>query len=255
MQLRLFEGLDLSSIRLAVLSGTTVPPELSAAFEHMLPNGRVAQAWGMTELQFGSCGRLSDSRDARFNSVGRAMPGTELRVVDVETGRPLRRSTGELQVRGCSVFSGYLANAEVTAASFTPDGWFKTGDLAQMDDSGYVRLRGRIKEIINRGGVKYHPGEVEALVEAHPAVAQAAIAAIPDATLGERAACFVVLKAGNTLSLDELTLYLKEQKLAKFMWPEQLMMVGEMPMTPTRKVIKSELVRRYEEERHGRSAA
>ena len=95
-----------------------MPPELSAAFEHLLPNGRVAQAWGMTELQFGSCGRLSDTRDARFSSVGRAMPGTELRVVDVETGRPLKGSIGELQVRGCSVFSGYLDNPEITAASF-----------------------------------------------------------------------------------------------------------------------------------------
>jgi len=255
MQLRLFDGLDLSSIRLAVLSGTTVPPELSAAFEHLLPNGRVAQAWGMTELQFGSCGRLTDSRDARFNSVGRAMPGTELRVVDVDTRVPLSGRTGELEVRGCSVFSGYLNNPEITAESFSADGWFKTGDLAQMDEGGYVRLRGRLKEIINRGGVKYHPAEVESLLERHPAVAQVAIAPIPDATLGERAACFVVLKPDKTVTLDELTLYLKEQKLAKFMWPEQLMIVSEMPMTPTRKIIKSELVRRYEEERQGRSAA
>jgi acyl-CoA synthetase (AMP-forming)/AMP-acid ligase II len=255
MQMRLFDGLDLSSIRMAVLSGTTVPPELSAAFEHLLPNGRVAQAWGMTELQFGSCGRLSDPREARFNSVGRAMPGTELRVVDVETGRPLGGSTGELQVRGCSVFSGYAGNPEVTAKSFTPDGWFRTGDLAQMDERGYVRLRGRIKEIINRGGVKYHPGEVEALIEAHPAVAQAAVAAIPDATLGERAACFLVLKPGSSVTLEELTAYLKEQKLAKFMWPEHLMIVPEMPMTPTRKIIKSELIRRFDEEGRSRSAA
>jgi cyclohexanecarboxylate-CoA ligase len=148
-----------------------------------------------------------------------------------------------------------MGNPEITAASFTPDGWFKTGDLAQMDDGGYVRLRGRIKEIINRGGVKYHPGEVEALIEAHPAVAQVAITAIPDTTLGERAACFVALKPGKTLTLEEITLYLKEQKLAKFMWPEQLMIVADMPMTPTRKIIKSELVRRYEDEHHRRSAA
>jgi non-ribosomal peptide synthetase component E (peptide arylation enzyme) len=86
-------------------------------------------------------------------------------------------------------------------------------------------------------------------------VAQVAVAAIPDATLGERAACFVVLQPGKTLRLDELTLYLKEQKLAKFMWPEQLTIVAEMRMTPTRKIVKSELVRRSEEERHGRSAA
>jgi cyclohexanecarboxylate-CoA ligase/acyl-CoA synthetase len=235
LQQRLFQGVDLSPLRIVVLSGTTVPPELSAAFEHMLPNGKVMQAWGMTELQFGTCGRPGDARDVRIGSVGRAMPGTELRIAD-PGGRVLAAGkTGELQVRGCSVFSGYGGNNAAASETFTPDGWFRTGDLADMDAGGNVRLRGRIKDIINRGGVKFNPAEVEGIIATHPAVAQVAIAPVPDAVLGERAACFVVLNSGATLTLAELTGYLAARKVGKFMWPEQFEIVADMPMTPTRK--------------------
>ncbi|MGH6737793.1 MAG: class I adenylate-forming enzyme family protein, partial [Bradyrhizobium sp.] len=255
MQQRLFDGVDLSSLRIAVLSGTTVPPELSAAFEHMLPNGRVMQAWGMTELQFGTCGRPGDAREVRFNTVGRAMPGTELRVIEVNNRIVAAGEIGELQVRGCSVFSGYAANPAATAESFTADGWFRTGDLAEMDFGGNIRLRGRSKDIINRGGVKFNPAEVEPIVAAHPAVAQVAIAPLPDPVLGERAACFVMLHPGKTLGFDELKQFLEARQIAKFMWPEQLEIVTDMPMTPTRKVIKAELVRRLLEQASGRTAA
>ena len=257
MQQRLFESFDLKSVRLAVLSGTTVPPALSAAFEHLLPHGTVMQAWGMTELQFGTCGRPTDGRDVRFESVGRAMPGTELRIADADNRVLAAGETGELQVRGCSVFAGYVDNAAASAESFAADGWFRTGDLAEMDRGGNVRLRGRIKDIINRGGVKFNPAEVEAIIASHPAVVQAAIAPLPDPVLGERAACFVMLHDRAALSLDELTEFLAERNVAKFMWPEYLEIVADMPMTPTRKVIKPELVRRLLERSmaDGRSAA
>jgi cyclohexanecarboxylate-CoA ligase/acyl-CoA synthetase len=258
MQQRLFQGADLGSVRIAVLSGTTVPPALSTAFEHILPNGKVMQAWGMTELQFGTCGRLADTRDVRFDSVGRAMPGTDVRIADADDCRVLPPGEiGELQVRGCSVFSGYLGNPTATAESFTADGWFRTGDLAEMDTDGNVRLRGRIKDIINRGGVKFNPIEVEAVIASHPAVAQAVVAPIPDPLLGERAACFVVLHEKAVLNFDDLKHFLAERKIAKFMWPEQLEIVPEMPMTPTRKVIKPELVQRLlaRSDSRGRPAA
>lgn len=257
LQQRLFEGVDLAPIRIAVLSGTAVPQPLSAAFEHMLPNGKVMQAWGMTELQFGTCGRPSDPRDVRIGSVGWAMPGTELRIAGAD-GRALPAGeTGELQVRGCSVFSGYVGNSSATSETFTADGWFRTGDLADMDAGGNVRLRGRSKDIINRGGVKFNPAEVESIIASHPAVAQVAIAPVPDPVLGERAACFVVLQERAMLGFEELTRFLAERKVAKFMWPEQLKIVADMPMTPTRKVIKPELVRRLlaQAEMQGRPAA
>ncbi len=244
MQRRLFHGVDLEPIRIAVLSGTTVPPALSTAFEYMLPRGKVMQAWGMTELQFGTCGRPADARQVRMHSVGRAMPGTALRVADAESRVAAAGEIGELQVRGCSVFSGYVGNAAANAETFTADGWFRTGDLAEMDGDGNVRLRGRTKDIINRGGVKFNPTEVENIIASHPAVAQTAIAPVPDPVFGERAACFVVLHEKAALGFDELTRFLAERKVAKFMWPEQLEIVADMPMTPTRKVIKLELVRR-----------
>jgi cyclohexanecarboxylate-CoA ligase len=245
LQQKLLADVDLSALRFAVLSGSTVPASMSAAFEEMLPNGRVVQAWGMTELQFGACSRPSDPRAVRFETIGRATPGTELRVADGEDRMLPRGEVGELQARGCSLFSGYLRNAEASGAAFTAGGWFRTGDLASMDELGNVLLRGRSKELINRGGVKFNPIDMEIAIAGHPAVAQVAIAPVPDDVLGERACCFVVLKNTASLSLDELKAFLAERKFAKFTWPEQLTIVSDMPVTPTRKVIKTELVSRY----------
>jgi len=245
IQQRLFVGVDFTALRFAVLSGSTVPAALSAAFEDLLPNGRVVQAWGMTELQFGACSRPSDPRDVRFETIGRATPGTELRVTDSEDRVLPSGGIGELQVRGCSLFSAYAGNPNASRVAFTADGWFRTGDLASMDEGGNVLLRGRTKDLINRGGVKFNPIDMEIAIASHPAVAQVAIAAIPDEVLGERASCFVVLKSGASLSFEQLKAFLSERKFAKFTWPEQLAIVSDMPVTPTRKVMKAELVNRY----------
>jgi cyclohexanecarboxylate-CoA ligase len=245
MRQDLFKGLDLSAIRFAVLSGTNVPVPLSQAFEAMLPNGKVQQAWGMTELQFGACSRINDSSDIRFGTIGRATPGTELRVTDADGHALPPGETGELQVRGCSLFSGYVRNPEATAAAFTADGWFRTGDLAAMDAAGNVQLRGRTKELINRGGIKINPSDLEAAIATHPAVADVAIAPVPDGVLGERAACFVTLNRDATFDFETLKSFLADKKFAKFTWPEQLEIVTDMPMTPTRKIMKAELVRRF----------
>jgi cyclohexanecarboxylate-CoA ligase/acyl-CoA synthetase len=245
LQQKLFTDVDFSALRFAVLSGSTVPATLSAAFEELLPNGRVVQAWGMTELQFGACSRPSDSRAVRFDTIGRATPGTELRIANDENQVLPRGEVGELQVRGCSLFSGYVRNPEANRTAFSGDGWLRTGDLASMDDAGNVLLRGRSKELINRGGVKFNPIDMEIAIAGHPAVAQVAIAPIPDPLLGERASCFVVLKDGASLSFEDLKTFLAERKFAKFTWPEQLAIVADMPVTPTRKVIKKELVAQY----------
>jgi cyclohexanecarboxylate-CoA ligase len=245
LQQRLFADVDFTALRFAVLSGSTVPATLSAAFEELLPNGRVVQAWGMTELQFGACGRPSDPRQVRFETIGRATPGTELRVTDGEDRVLPSGEVGELHVRGCSLFSGYVRNPEASRAACTGDGWFRTGDLASMDEAGNVLLRGRTKDLINRGGVKFNPIDMEIAIAGHPAVAQVAIAPMPDAVLGERASCFVVLKKGASLSFEEMTAFLRERQFAKFTWPEQLAIVSDMPVTPTRKVMKAELVKRY----------
>lgn len=195
----------------------------------------------MTELQAGSFTRPGNPAMIRHRSAGAASPGTELRVVG-EDGRVLEPDAeGELEVRGCSVFTGYLDNDAATAAAFSPDGWFRTGDLARLDAEGHLRLIGRVKDVINRGGVKFNPADVESLVGRLPGVAECAIVPVPDPVLGERACCFVLPREGATVTLEAIRSHLEGHHVAKYKWPEQLEVVGEMPMTPTRKVIKSRL--------------
>jgi len=112
-----------------------------------------------------------------------------------------------------------------------------------MSETGHVRITGRIKDIINRGAVKLNPSDVEALIDQHGAVLQSAIVPVPDPILGERACCCVVLKPGETLSLDALCAWLQSKGVAKIKWPELLVSIAEMPMTPTRKIIKGELIK------------
>ena len=233
--------MDLSSVRLVVLAGAAVPPDLVRALAPHLPNGEVCQLWGMTELQAGLYTRIGDGVDLAARSAGQASPGTEVRIAD-EHGREVPRGEeGELQARGPSVFAGYYENPEATSAAFTADGWFRSGDTARMDEAGNVTLTGRLKDVINRGGVKYNPQELELLVESLPAVVQCAIAPVPDERLGERACCYVVLGPAESVTLEAICDFLLGHGIAKFKLPERLEIVEEMPLTPTRKVIKGRL--------------
>jgi non-ribosomal peptide synthetase component E (peptide arylation enzyme) len=149
---------------------------------------------------------------------------------------------GELQVRGPLLFSGYLDNPAATRDAFTADGWFCTGDLGERRDGSFYSIVGRNKDIINRGGVKFNPADIEALLEAHPKVMQAAVVPMPDPILGEKACAFVTLKPGAAApALEEVVAYLLEQRIAKNKLPERLVVIDEMPLTPTRKIIKGRL--------------
>jgi non-ribosomal peptide synthetase component E (peptide arylation enzyme) len=148
-----------------------------------------------------------------------------------------------LQARGCSVFAGYFDNDVANSDLFTADGWLRTGDLAVIGENGHVRITGRLKDIISRGGVKLNPSDLEALIDRHECVEQSAIVALPDPILGERACCSVVLKPDKDLSLEVLCAWLEAQGVAKLRWPERLVAVEAMPMTPTRKIIKSALAK------------
>ena len=236
-----FEGRDLASLELAILSGAQVPTEIARAFEEIMPNGRVTQLWGMTELQAGTYTRPDTPLEKVAGTAGRPSPGAEVRVVDengVDAGPGVE---GELQTRGCNLFSGYYDNPEANAAAFTEDGWFRTGDLAVIDGNGDVALTGRTKDIINRGGVKYNPLDIERLLDRHPAVAQSAIVPVPDPVLGERACAFIVAAGGTTPSLETLCQYLLDEGIAKTKLPERLEVIDTMPLTATRKIIKGRL--------------
>ena len=221
----------LATVRFVLISGSACPPDLAQAVQERMPNGEVLQLWGMSELQAGSFTRPGDEPRVRFGTAGRASPGTELRVA--LDGAPAPPGVeGELQVRGPSVFDGYLDNAEATADAFTSEGWFRTGDLTRMDEHGNIQITGRSKDVINRGGVKFNAADVEALLARHPGVASCAIVPTPDSVLGERACCFVVLKPqADGLRLEDLCRWLADHGVAKVKWPERLEIVDEMPMT------------------------
>jgi cyclohexanecarboxylate-CoA ligase len=239
----LLEGRDLSSLRRLIISGSYCAPGLKTAIEAKLPNGKVTELWGMTETYAVLVGDPDDPPELRHGFIGRATPGSEARIAGGD-GRVLPAGEeGELEVRGCSVFAGYFDNEAANAGLFTADGWMRTGDLAVMNQSGHVRLTGRIKDIINRGGVKFNPFDVEALIERHPAVLQCAIVPMPDQMLSERACCFATLRPGKSLALADVTAWLARHQVAKLKWPERLEVIDAMPFTPTRKIIKGELMK------------
>jgi non-ribosomal peptide synthetase component E (peptide arylation enzyme) len=164
-----------------------------------------------------------------------------VRIASAQGGVLPQGEEGELQVRGGLLFPGYYANAEANGQAFTTDGWFRSGDLATQDAAGNVRITGRIKDVINRGGVKYNPRDIEDLLDAHPGVLQAAIVPIPDPDLGEKACCFVVPRGAQPPTLEALCAWLLERGIARTKLPERLQIIAEMPLTPTRKVIKGRL--------------
>jgi len=145
-------------------------------------------------------------------------------------------------VRGPLLFSGYFNNPAEDKTAFTHDGWFRSGDLGERCEGGNIAITGRIKDIINRGGVKFNPVDVEKLLDSHPKIVQSAIVPMPDPVLGERACVFVTLKnPSEKITLDELVDYLLNKNIAKNKLPEHLVVIPEMPLTPTRKIIKGRL--------------
>ena len=237
-------GADLSSLRLSCLAGSTLASATAQAWEARTPNGRVAQLFGMSEAMMVSIVQHDAPRAERHGTVGRPIDGIAARIAD-EAGRELPPGAeGELELRGRWLANGYVRNDAATAAAFRADGWFRTGDLARRDAAGAIVLTGRSKDWINRGGIKINPVEIEHAVSAHPAVAMAAAIPVPDPVLGERIGLCILPRPGATLSLDEAVAAVARAGIAKIRWPERLFVVDDMPLTPTRKIVKRELIRR-----------
>jgi cyclohexanecarboxylate-CoA ligase len=199
----------------------------------------VLSCWGMTENAGLTITRKRDPQAKAFETDGRALPGNEVRVVD-DQQRPVPPETvGHLQARGITHFVGYLKKPQLN--SIDADGWFDTGDLARMDGDGYIRIVGRTKDVIIRGGENIPVAEVENLIYRHPAVAECAVVAMPDDRLSERACAFVRPKADAQLDLRELIRFLAAEGMAKPYWPERLELLTEMPRTPSGKIQKFKL--------------
>ncbi len=237
----LFDQCNLSSLKLVVVSGSPLSPEIAEALDARLKNGRVTQLWGMTETQAGLYTRPGDPIEVASRSAGRPSPGSEARIV-AEDGKTVPAGTeGELQVRGCLLVPGYYKNEEATKASFAEGGWFRTGDIALADVAGNLSITGRLKDIINRGGVKYNPADIEAIITEMPEVQACAIVAMKDEVLGERACAFVQMAGDGAISLEDITIHLDAKSVSKGRWPERLEIIDAMPLTPTQKIIKARL--------------
>lgn len=244
---------DLRSLRSFLCSGAPIPrPLLEAARDRL--GARVASGWGMTEVGLVTLSGRDDSDATVAGSDGRAFPGSEVQVRD-EAGRVAPPDTeGELLCRGPSTFLGYYLRPELTAQGFLADGWFRTGDRARKDAGGYIRIVGRSKDIIIRGGENIPVVEVEDLLHKHPAVLRTAVVAVPDPRLQERACAVVALRAGATLDFEGMQRHLLSFQLARQYVPEFLVVVEDMPMTPSGKIQKY-LLRQQVLARLGQGAA
>jgi acyl-CoA synthetase (AMP-forming)/AMP-acid ligase II len=233
---------NLASLRIMVTGGASAAVETIKAFQEAVPRARLIELYGMLETGFHSITRLSDDPLKVNGTVGRCLPSMGLRIIDDEGKDVPYGEVGEIAAIGPSVHLGYLNNPQANIDSFTADGWFRTGDLGQfVDAEGNVRIAGRKKEIINRGGKKYFPREIEELLYEHPKVVQVAVVGAPDLRLGERNRLCVVVKPGESLTLAEVVEYLKG-RVADYKLPEELVVLSEFPMTPTGKIKRRELV-------------
>jgi long-chain acyl-CoA synthetase len=228
------------ALRLALSGAAPCPWEL--ADEWRARTGvRMLRGYGMTEL-FRPISYLASDADDLPDAIGRAVPGVELRIVD-EAGRAVPAGEiGELLIRSPAAMDGYLNATDETRAVLA-DGWFHTGDLASVTAGGWVRIAGRKRERILRGGYSVFPPEVESVLLGHPEVAEAAVVGVPHPELGEDVAAYVALRPGARASADELTAYCRE-RLAAFKYPRRVTLVTALPRSTTGKVLKAELTRR-----------
>ena len=219
-------------LRLVRSSSASLPPRLMGALEELF-DAPMIEAYGMTEAAHQMASNPLPPRERKPGSVGLAA-GPEVSIMD-EKGRLLpSRSVGEVVIRGANVTPGYQDNPEVNASAFT-NGWFRTGDQGMMDESGYLRLTGRLKEIINRGGEKISPREVDEVLLEHPAVVQAVTFAVPHDKLGEEVAVAIVLRKGATPTEREVREF-AGKRLADFKVPRRVVFLDEIPNGPTGKL-------------------
>ncbi|MCX7227900.1 MAG: cyclohexanecarboxylate-CoA ligase [Burkholderiales bacterium] len=231
-------GLAVPTLRTFLCAGAPIPGPLVEQARRVLGT-KIVSAWGMSE-NGAMTTTLPEDDDARSCTTdGCALPGAEVRIADTE-GRTLPAGeTGRLLVRSASNFGGYLKRPQWNNTD--AEGWFDTGDLARVDAGGYIRIDGRSKDVIIRGGENIPVVEIEALLYRHPAVAQVAIVAYPDERLGERACAIVVPKAGQALDFAGMLAFLETQKVARQYMPERLVVRDAMPTTPSGKIQKFRL--------------
>ncbi|MEQ9661826.1 MAG: AMP-binding protein [Parasphingopyxis sp.] len=227
---------SLGSFRAFVCGGATIPPKVALEVQSELGVGLIS-LWGCTEMGICTIHRVGAPIEILADSDGFEVDRMELRVVD-EDGTPVDdQDEGRLQVRGPSIFAGYFRQPELTEELRTPDGWFDTGDLGRRSKTGGIRISGRSKDIIIRGGQNIPVVEIENELARIPAVRDVAVVAVPDARMGEKG-CAVLVTDGADITLEAVREHLAESGMAKQFWPEFVHVINEMPRTPAGKIKK-----------------
>ncbi len=234
-----FASYDLSTLRTGIMAGSPCPVEVMKRVVSEMHMDEVTICYGMTETSpVSTQTRADDDMERRVSTVGRVHPHVEIKITDPETGRVLPRGAhGELCTRGYSVMLGYWNEPEKTAEAIDAARWMHTGDLAVMDEAGYLNIVGRIKDMVIRGGENIYPREIEEFLYAHPEIEDVQVIGVPDARYGEELCAWVRLRPGSSLTEDEVREFCRG-RIAHYKVPRYVRFTAEFPMTVTGKVQK-----------------
>jgi long-chain acyl-CoA synthetase len=220
---------DASSLRVCVSGGAAMPVEVLRAFEQRF-GCPVLEGYGLSETSPVASFNRPD-RERRPGSIGLPIDGVEMKLLD----------DGEIAIRGHNVMKGYWNKPEATAEVVSDDGWFRTGDIGRVDEDGYFYIVDRKKELVIRGGYNVYPREIEEVFYEHPAVREAAVIGVPHDALGEEVGAAIALKAGITVTPDELRAFVKA-RVAAYKYPRIIWLLDELPKGPTGKILKRAIV-------------
>ncbi len=230
---------DLSSLRAVSCSGSHMAPQLAQEVEEKI-GCIVFQRYGIQDIGSLTSATVDDPRDVRHLTLGQPLKGSEIKLVD-EGGKEVPAGeSGEIVLRGALSVSGYFTDPEHTRQTWDKDGWARTGDLGRFDDQGNLMIVGRIKDIVIRGGQNIDAAEVESVLRTHHKVSEAAVVAMPDPVMGEKACAYLVPKPGEEFTFDEMVTFMKE-RVASFKIPERLEIMSELPLIAEQKVDKKVL--------------
>lgn len=223
-----FNKYDLSSLKLISSMGSVLPYDIGVEVEQKM--GKLIQNYSSIDCSVACMGRPSDPPEKRLLSAGRPYAWAEIKLVDDDGKEVPCGGIGEINLRGPAGASGYFKDPEATWKAWSRDGWFKMGDLGQLDEEGYLTIVGRKKDMIIRGGQNIYPIEIENILATHPRVASVAVVGMPDPVLGEKTCTYIVPKDNQKFTFEDMVSYLKEKGIAGFKLPERLEIIDKMPM-------------------------
>lgn len=234
-----FKKFDLSTLRTGIMAGSNCPIEVMKKVNNEMHASEITIAYGQTESSpVITQTRTDDALELRVSTVGRSLPDVETKIVDIETNATLPPGKqGELCTRGYHVMKGYYKMPEETAKAIDSDGWLHTGDLAIMDENGYCKITGRIKNMIIRGGENIYPREIEEFLYTHPKVSDVQVYGVPDRKYGEQVMAAIILKKGETMNEDDVRAFCHD-RIANYKIPKYVKFVESYPMTASGKIQK-----------------